>query len=90
MALESLLTNCEINLLLTWWAICVPTDSTGTETFTITGTKTYVPVVTVDPDNTKLLQKLKSRLQVSAIYLVLVYNDWLSQCKCHVIKFVAK
>ena len=50
----------------------------------------YVPVVTVDPDNTKLLQKLKSRLQVSAIYLVLVYNDWLSQCKCHVINFVAK
>ena len=75
MALESLLTNCEINLLLTWSAICVPTDSTGTETFTITGTKMYVPVVTVDPDNAKLLQKLKSRLQVSAISLVLVYND---------------
>ena len=37
------------------------TNSTGAETFAITDTKLYVPVVTLlFQDNTKLLQQLKS------------------------------
>ena len=59
--LEMPLINCEINLILTWSSNCVITNSTGTGTFEITGTKLYVPVVTLSTDeNAKLLQKLKS------------------------------
>ena len=61
--LEMALTNCEVNLILTWSANCVIV-STNVEnqnaTFAITDTKLYVPMVTLSTqDNTKLLQQLK-------------------------------
>ena len=53
------LTNCEVNLILTW-STCVITNSTGAGRFTI-DTKLYVLVVTLSTqDNAKLLQQLKS------------------------------
>ena len=56
-----LLINCEVNLILTWSSTCVITNSTGAATFEITGTKLYVPIVTLaTQDNSKLLQQLRS------------------------------
>ena len=43
--LEMSLITCEVNLILTWTSTCVITDSTGSRTFAIEGTKLYVPVV---------------------------------------------
>ena len=59
--LEMPLSNCEINLILTWFEDCVISSEKHGETkFKITDTKLYVPVVTLSTqDNTKLLQ-LKS------------------------------
>ena len=55
------LINCEVNLILTCSKDCVITNSTGEGKFAITGTKLYVPVVTLSTkDNEKLLQQLKS------------------------------
>ena len=48
--LEIPLINCEINFILTWSANCVIvfTDVANQgATFTITGTKLYVPIVTL-------------------------------------------
>ena len=39
--------NCEINLMLTWSANCVVTNSTSATTTAITDTKLYIPVVTL-------------------------------------------
>ena len=59
--LEIPLINCEVNLILTWSSTCVITNSTGAGRFTITDTKSYVPVITLSTqDNSKLLQQLKS------------------------------
>ena len=59
--LEMPLINCEVNLILTWSSTCVITDSNGAETFKISDTKLYVPVVTLSTqENAKLLQQLKS------------------------------
>ena len=58
---EMLLINCEVNLILTWSKECVITNSDGLGKFAITGTKLYVPIVTLSTqDNAKLLQQLKS------------------------------
>ena len=58
---EMPLISCEVSLMLIWSSTCVITNSTGTETFKITDTELYVPVVTLSTqDNAKLLQKLKS------------------------------
>ena len=55
------LVNCEVNLILTWSKDCVITNSTGAGKPKITGTKLYVPVVTLSTqDNAKLIQQLKS------------------------------
>ena len=57
------LINCEINLILTWSANCVISNSAANQgtTFATTDTKLYVPVVTLSTDdNAKLLQQLKS------------------------------
>ena len=54
------LINCEVNVILTWLSTCVVTNSTGKETFVITDTKLYIPVVTLSKqDNAKFLQQLK-------------------------------
>ena len=56
--------NYEINFILIWSANCFIMEApvaNQVQTFELTDTKLYVPVVTVSiPDNTKLLQQLKS------------------------------
>ena len=63
-SLEIPLTNCKVNLFLTWCATCVIVSTNianQNATFAITDTKLYVPVVTLSTqDNVKLLQQLKS------------------------------
>ena len=50
------LINYEINLMLTESANCVTANPSGADTFVITDTKLYVPVVTLlTQDNTKQL-----------------------------------
>ena len=41
------LINCEINLILTWFDICVLSNETKATAFAITDTKLYVPTVTL-------------------------------------------
>ena len=54
--LEIPLTNCEVNLILTWSKDYVITNSTGEGKFAITEIKLYVPVVTLSTkDNEKIL-----------------------------------
>ena len=73
--LEMLLTNCEVNLILTWSSTCVITNSTGAGTFAITDTRLYVPDVTLSiQENTKLLQLLKSDFK-----RVIYWNKYLSK-----------
>ena len=63
--LEMPLINCEVKLDLTWSSTCVITNSTGAGRFSITDTKLYVPVVTLSTqENTKLLQQLKSGINI--------------------------
>ena len=53
------LINCEINLILTWFANCIIFNAAVNQdtTFAITDTKLYVPVVTLLTEaNAKLLQ----------------------------------
>ena len=64
------LINCEIELILTWSKRCVLADMTAannppTESeFQITGTKLYVPVVTLSKENDKKLsEQLISRFK---------------------------
>ena len=61
--LEMPLINCEINLILTWYAnyaIVSTNIANQNVTFAITNTKLYVPVVTLSrKENAKLLQQLK-------------------------------
>ena len=58
--LEMPLINCEVSLFLTLSSTCVITSSTDEGSFTITDTKTFVPVVTLSTlDNAKLLQQLR-------------------------------
>ena len=56
--------NCEINLILTWYANCVIVSTNNANqnaTLPITNRRLYVPVVTLSTqDNSKLLQQLKS------------------------------
>ena len=62
--LEMPLINCEVNLILTWSSTCVIVSAINANqaaTFAITGTKLYVPVVTLSTqENTKFFQQLKS------------------------------
>ena len=63
-SLEIPLINCEVNLILTWFAICAIVSTkvaNQNATFAITDTKLYLPVVTLSTkDNARLLQQLKS------------------------------
>ena len=59
--IEMPLINFEVNLILTWSKNCVISSTTGERKFKITGTKLFVPIVTLSTeDNGKLLQQLKS------------------------------
>ena len=56
-----LLINCEINFILTRFEKCLISSAVGATKFKITGTKLYVPVVTLSTqDDAKLLEQLKS------------------------------
>ena len=58
------LINCNINLILTWSANCVITNSVGIGTFAITDTKLYVSIVTLSAENNaKLPKQLDSGLR---------------------------
>ena len=59
--LETLLVNCEVNLILTWSSSCVITNAGAFET---TDTKLYILVVTLSiQDNARLLKQLRSGFQ---------------------------
>ena len=62
--LEIQLTDCEVNLILTWSADCViiyTNIANQVPTFAITETNLYVPVVTLSTqNNAKLVPQLKS------------------------------
>ena len=45
--LEMSLSNCEVNLILTWTSTCVIINSTGAGWFVILDTKLYVPGVSL-------------------------------------------
>ena len=76
--LEMPLIKCEVNLILTWSSNCVLIATAvpnQAETFAITDTKLYVPVVTLSTqENTKLLQQLKSGFK-----RVINWNKYLSK-----------
>ena len=76
--LEMPLINCEVNLILTWSSTCVFVATNipnQNATFAITGTKLYVPVVTLSTqENTKFLQQLKSGFK-----RVINWNKYLSK-----------
>ena len=61
--LEMPLINCEIKLILTWSSTCVivsTNNANQNDTFPMTDTKLYVPVVTLSTqENAKFLQLLK-------------------------------
>ena len=58
------ITNCEVELILTWSKNSIISSATGETKFVITETKLYVPVVTLSTeDNAKLLQQLKSNFK---------------------------
>ena len=59
--LEMLLTNCEINVIITWYENCVISSAIKKTKFTIKDTKIYVPIVTLSTQvNAKLLELLNS------------------------------
>ena len=62
--LEMPLTNCEINLILSWSEDCLISSAAGATKFKIADTKLYVPVVNLSTQNSeKLLQQLKLRFK---------------------------
>ena len=62
--LEMSLINCEISLILTWYANCVISSSAQATTFARNDTNLYVPVITLSIDhNAKLMQQVKSRFK---------------------------
>ena len=74
-ALEILLINWVVNLILAGSSTCVITNSTGAATFEITDTKLYVPVATLSTqENTKFLQQQKSGFK-----RVINWNKYLSK-----------
>ena len=76
--LEMPLTNCEVNLILTWSSSCVLVATAiqnQNATFAITDTKLYLPVVTLSTqENTKFLQQLKSGFK-----RIINWNKYLSK-----------
>ena len=55
------LSNCEINIILTWSETRVLSNNTKVTAFSVSDTELYVPAVTLSTQyNAKLLQQLKS------------------------------
>ena len=67
--LKMSLIDCEVNLILTWFATCVIVSTNVANqgaTFNITETELYVPVVTLSTqDNSKLLTQLNHVLTIN-------------------------
>ena len=60
------LINCKVELALKWYENCVLSSAGTAATFTITNTKLYVPIVTLEiEDNTKLSNLLSEGLKRS-------------------------
>ena len=60
------LINCKIELSLKWYENCILSSAGTAATFTITNTKLYVPIVTLEiEDNTKLSNLLSEGLKRS-------------------------
>ena len=58
---EMFLSNCEINIILTWSETRVLSNNTKVTAFSVSDTELYVPAVTLSTQyNAKLLQQLKS------------------------------
>ena len=58
------LTNCEINLIMTWSPNCLivfTTVANQDATFAITDTKRYVPVITISSRQCKAIRLFKIR-----------------------------
>ena len=55
------LTNCKVELSLTWDPNCVLSNLVGNSTFTITDAKLYVPVVTLSTEDNAKLSKLLTK-----------------------------
>ena len=74
-------TNCEINLILTWSEDCILiSGSTDNQVpkFAITDTKLYVPVVTLSTQgNVKLLDQLKSGFKITIKVSTQTQNQYL-------------
>ena len=63
------LTDCKINLILTWSTNCVISDRDRETTFAISDAKLYILLVTLPTqDNKKLLQQLKSGFKCTINY----------------------
>ena len=73
------LNNCEINLKLIWSQICFISNSTGSETYEITGTKHLCFCSnSVDPRQYKTKGQLKSRFKI-----VINWKDYSSEFKSY-------
>ena len=74
------LINCEVNLILIWSSTCVLVATNipnQNETFAITDTKLYVPVVTLSTqENANFLQQLKSGFK-----RIINWNKYLSKAE---------
>ena len=65
-SLEMPLINCKVELALKWYENCILSSAGTAATFTITNTKLYVPIVTLEiEDNTKLSNLLSEGLKRS-------------------------
>ena len=52
------LINCKVKLSLRWYEHCILSSARNNATFTITGAKLYVPIVTLSTEDNAKLSKL--------------------------------
>ena len=67
-SLEMPLTNCKVELLLTWNPNCLLCTLVGASTFTITDVKLYVQIVTLSREDNAKLSKLLSEAFKKPVY----------------------
>ena len=79
--LEMSLIECEIIFILTWSGTCVLSIDTKGTTFEISGTKIYLPFVTLlTHDNAKLLKQLKSGFKRTSNWITRQGDDCTTIC----------
>ena len=79
--LEMSLIECEIIFILTWSGTCVLSIDTKGTTFEISGTKIYLPFVTLlTHDNAKLLKQLKLGLKRTSNWITGQGDDCTTIC----------